>query len=178
MHSTHQHSQSRGRSSYALQPTSILYIVISLIMDNIQHLLTQQPATTKRKTGNESRTSRGTPTNLSNITTSASKATSWNPFLYRFARHFSREAPAIIFPLHITTLCYIRRSSHGLIYPHGFWLPFVSDTGKASYWVVSFSFSFSILLFHFPIFLIIFFASLLFSVSDWRSTSRDQRCVC
>jgi hypothetical protein len=72
-------------------------------MDNIQHLLTQQPATTKRKSGNESRRSRVTPTNSSNITTSASKATSWNPFLYRFSHHFSREAPAIIFLLHITS---------------------------------------------------------------------------
>jgi hypothetical protein len=105
VHSTHQHSHSRARSrsTSALQPTSILYIIISLIMDNIQHLLTQQPATTKRKSGNESRRSRVTPTNSSNITTSASKATSWNPFLYRFSHHFSREAPAIIFLLHITS---------------------------------------------------------------------------
>jgi hypothetical protein len=105
VHSTNQHSQSRARSrsTSALQPTSILYIIISLIMDNIQHLLTQQPATTKRMSGNESRRSRVTPTNSSNITTSASKATSWNPFLYRFSHHFSREAPAIIFLLHITS---------------------------------------------------------------------------
>jgi hypothetical protein len=152
VHSTHQHSQSRARSrsTSALQPTSIPYIIISLIMDNIQHLLTQQPATTKRKSGNESRRSRVTPTNSSNITTSASKATSWNPFLYRFSHHFSREAPAIIFLLHITSSLLFQASS--------------SRSGLPIWLLASFCFGYregelqggvlflSILLFHLPFF--------------------------
>lgn len=74
---------------------------------HLQHHLTQQPAITNKKTGNESRRHGRRPT-PSNITTSASKATSWNHF-YRFS-HFSGRACD-----HFSFLHYISAISVGVL---------------------------------------------------------------
>ena len=128
----------------------------------LQHHLTQQPAITNKKTtGNESRRHGRRPT-PSNITTSASKAISWNHFLLVLS--FFGSGLRSFFLLH-----YISAISGGVltVWSTHIDLGFLcSGLGRR---LLGFFFLVLVLVLYFP-----FPFSFLFSVSDWRSTSRDQ----
>lgn len=143
---------------------------------HLQHHLTQQPAINNRKkTGNESRRSGTENTDKSkhqqhhNI---SERGDILESFSSRFSYTSGEGLQSFFSSLsYITSLCYLRRSSHGLpVLPttgFGFPLSFFLGAGKAivSRRVVQFLlFRFLFFPFPFPI----------FGFPDWRFTSRDQ----